>query len=434
MARVGQFKALGSALGGYKKTLADVQSKDYAKRYADVRAQEQVSLYNEIGGTVANIIGIAQEKKALKKLQPLDKPDRPNVPIEPQSPDNLEGIDIVKGEEVDFSPDLSMEKLEMRESEGDFVEAPPKTVLEYNDPDRDLMGRGKSPAFGLDNLIGEYQNKNPNARTNFDENIKQKPINTQDTVYDRAKETVNEFKDLYNETISDDETFDLLLEDNNKAIIPSNNKFYGKLDSTQKQNLQAAGKSGGSFAQKVMMRESSGGVNTGDGIRAGSMFQFQEGQKYNVGAGDLPIPKGTLGDVKAETEYFMKYNKQITKDFSDPNPNRKDSGGQSIYDIAKRYGVSEESANYGAHQQGASGYKDIITAADSGNLSGGNNRISKMLNNVTPEQLKKLNSKYRKASGLTHQSLENSGQMKSFIKDWLGMQQESWDSMEGDFF
>ena len=82
MARVGQFKALGSALGGYKKTLADVQSKDYAKKYADVRAQEQVSLYNEIGGTVANIIGISQEMKALKKLKPLDKPDMPKVGLD----------------------------------------------------------------------------------------------------------------------------------------------------------------------------------------------------------------------------------------------------------------------------------------------------------------------------------------------------------------
>lgn len=423
MARVGQFKALGSALGGYKKTLADVQSKDYAKRYADVQAQEAVSLYNEIGGTVANIIGIAQEKRLLKELGPLDKPERPNVPIESESPDALEGVDIVKGKEVDFSPDLTIdETLQMQGPESDVVgEAPPKTVLEYNDPRRDLMGRGKSPAFGLDNLIDEYQRKNP-------------PANPQDTVYDRAKETVSEFENLYKKTISDNETFDLLLEDDNKSIMPSNNKFYGKLDSTQKQNLEVAGESGGSFAQKVMMRESSGGVNTGEGVRAGSMFQFQEGQEYNIGAGDEPIPKGTLGNVKAETEYFMKYNNQITKDFSDPNPNRKDSGGQSIYDIAKRYGVSEENANYGAHQQGASGYKDIITAADSGNLSGGNNRVSKMLNNVTPEQLKKLNSKYRKASGLTYQSLESSGQVKSFIKDWLTMQQESWDSMEGDFF
>ena len=104
MARVGQFKALGSALGGYKKTLADVQSKDYAKKYADVRAQEQVSLYNEIGGTVANIIGISQEMKELRKLEPLDKPDRPNVPTESQAPDALSDSDMPSAmQEIDMS-------------------------------------------------------------------------------------------------------------------------------------------------------------------------------------------------------------------------------------------------------------------------------------------------------------------------------------------
>ena len=175
MARVGQFKALGSALGGYKKTLADVQSKDYAKRYADVRAQEQVSLYNEIGGTVANIIGIAQEKKLLKELGPLDKPERPDVPIESQSPDALEGVDIVKGKEVDFSPDLSMEKLEMRgpgENAVGSIDPPPSEMM---------------PRAGLDTLIQESQSKP--GMTNAEKQFK----------------VLDETKELYEQTLSSDD-------------------------------------------------------------------------------------------------------------------------------------------------------------------------------------------------------------------------------------
>lgn len=175
MARVGQFKALGSALGGYKKTLADVQSKDYAKRYADVRAQEQVSLYNEIGGTVANIIGIAQEKKLLKELGPLDKPERPDVPIESQSPDALEGVDIVKGKEVDFSPDLSMEKLEMR--------GPGENVVGSIDPPPSEM----MPRAGLDTLIQESQSKP--GMTNAEKQFK----------------VLDETKELYEQTLSSDD-------------------------------------------------------------------------------------------------------------------------------------------------------------------------------------------------------------------------------------
>ena len=175
MARVGQFKALGSALGGYKKTLADVQSKDYAKRYADVRAQEQVSLYNEIGGTVANIIGIAQEKKLSKELDPLDKPERPDVPIESQSPDALEGVDIVKGKEVDFSPDLSMEKLEMR--------GPGENVVGSIDPPPSEM----MPRAGLDTLIQESQSKP--GMTNAEKQFK----------------VLDETKELYEQTLSSDD-------------------------------------------------------------------------------------------------------------------------------------------------------------------------------------------------------------------------------------
>lgn len=196
MARVGQFKALGSALGGYKKTLANVQSKDYAKRYADVRAQEQVSLYNEIGGTVANIIGIAQETKALNKLKPLDKPDMPSVGVDESygemQPDALEGVEIVKGKEIDFSPDLTMdgEALSMR---GPAFES----LGKLDPPPSEQM-----PRAGLDTLIQESQSKNPNARTNFSENINTSKKST--SAQDQFK-VLDETKELYEQTLSSDD-------------------------------------------------------------------------------------------------------------------------------------------------------------------------------------------------------------------------------------
>jgi|19_taG_2_1085344.scaffolds.fasta_scaffold01708_4 hypothetical protein len=67
MARVGQYKALGTKLGGYKSTLSKIESKEYGKKHADWKAAEEISLYNQIGGTVANVIGIAQESRLARE-------------------------------------------------------------------------------------------------------------------------------------------------------------------------------------------------------------------------------------------------------------------------------------------------------------------------------------------------------------------------------
>ena len=90
MARISQYKALGTGLGGYKTTLSKVQSMEYAKKHSDWKAGEQKSLYNEIGGTVSNILGIVKEQTLAKqqkarqqkyddKYLSLDKPERPQI-------------------------------------------------------------------------------------------------------------------------------------------------------------------------------------------------------------------------------------------------------------------------------------------------------------------------------------------------------------------
>ena len=67
MARLSQYKSLGKKLGGYKATQSKVQSLEYAKRHADWKAGEQKALYGQIGGSIANIIGIALEKRLARE-------------------------------------------------------------------------------------------------------------------------------------------------------------------------------------------------------------------------------------------------------------------------------------------------------------------------------------------------------------------------------
>ena len=126
MARIAQYKALGTSLGGYKSTLSKVQSMEYAKKHSDWKAEEQKSLYNEIGGTVSNILGIAKEKilsdrqKARQEkfdamFLPKDKPDRPQVSgPEMYSPEELTAEDMPS----DFDASAPIPGLESSWDEG----------------------------------------------------------------------------------------------------------------------------------------------------------------------------------------------------------------------------------------------------------------------------------------------------------------------------
>ena len=69
MARVGQYKALGSKLGGYRRTLSDVGAKEYAKEHAAFKGEQERGMYSTIGTTVANIIGIAGEYSKAQELK-----------------------------------------------------------------------------------------------------------------------------------------------------------------------------------------------------------------------------------------------------------------------------------------------------------------------------------------------------------------------------
>ena len=145
MARISQYKALGTKLGGYKATLSKVQSQEYAKAHADWKAGEAKSLYGEIGGSVANILGIIDESKKLKAMQPLDTPDRPQLKFNAKerldtiSPDALEDLGGVRTElEEDFGMEsdavagIDSEAMQIRGPAFDKlgIDIPPKPAVQ----------------------------------------------------------------------------------------------------------------------------------------------------------------------------------------------------------------------------------------------------------------------------------------------------------------
>ena len=212
MARVGQFKALGSALGGYKKTLYDVQSKDYAKKYADVQAQEKVSLYNEIGGTVANIIGIAQEAKRLKKISPLKEPGRPSVGADESygemQPDEISSedfgfLDANERQDLGIESDvtgtiLDTDALQMR---GPAFES----LGSVNPPPSQQMAFKGGSAIGEQEYLrksGKIEERRASRARNFDENIS---TNKKSTSAQDPSKVLDETKELYEQTLSSDD-------------------------------------------------------------------------------------------------------------------------------------------------------------------------------------------------------------------------------------
>ena len=71
MARLGQYKALGAALGGYKKTLGKIDAMEYAKEAETSKAEFNKGMYNSVGTAIANVVGIVQEKRAIAEQKDL---------------------------------------------------------------------------------------------------------------------------------------------------------------------------------------------------------------------------------------------------------------------------------------------------------------------------------------------------------------------------
>jgi hypothetical protein len=239
------------------------------------------------------------------------------------------------------------------------------------------------------------------------------------------------------EMLGDEKIMDMI-SDPSLGDFKSANVFYNKLNTAQIQNLdKVKGAGGGSYAQKVIMRESSGGINTGDSSREGSAYQYKrEGEYLDRKVSDV------LGDIGEETKYFMEYNKKQTKGFDTAEGNtfghvqmlNEQGSPSSVYDIASQSaGMERESVNYLAHQQGRAGLKDILNSVGrgKGKLKGGKTRFDKMIGNITPEFANQLK---REFGSISYDSLKDSTKMKKFVKSWLQHQQSEWSKMEGDFY
>ena len=177
MARISQYKALGTKMGGYKTTLSKVQSMEYAKKHSDWKAEEQKSLYNEIGGTVSNILGIAKEKilsdrqeakhQELKDIYlPKEKPEMPKSPgLDPQEPEMIGDVGVDADAGADFDADAPIPGLESSWSAG------MKDEVQLEQPS--ISGPALPTRAGVERSETEYQRKQPLAasRRNFDENI-----------------------------------------------------------------------------------------------------------------------------------------------------------------------------------------------------------------------------------------------------------------------
>ena len=198
MARISQYKALGTKMGGYKTTLSKVQSMEYAKKHADWKAGEQKALYGEIGGTVANIIGIADETRKLKDLEsrrksllePMAKPDRPTVGVGTQEPDEITAgdfdfLDANEKADLGIADDVTGTKtdesaMQIRGPESDVVgEAPTMPLPTTAGVHKAELDWDKSKKEGMWKVLGQEgevvdaSQKKPTAasRRNLDENI-----------------------------------------------------------------------------------------------------------------------------------------------------------------------------------------------------------------------------------------------------------------------
>ena len=66
---LGKYKSAARASRKYSKAITDVKKAGYGRDYAITKGEEQRSLYGSIGGSIANVIGIIDERKRLSQME-----------------------------------------------------------------------------------------------------------------------------------------------------------------------------------------------------------------------------------------------------------------------------------------------------------------------------------------------------------------------------
>jgi len=432
MARISQYKSLGKKLGGYKATQSKVQSLEYAKRHADWKAGEQKALYGQIGGSIANIIGIAQEKrlareqsdmmarefgidpggKFAKRVTKEGKKDNPWLnqtdaefwaeydaenPIKDTQSSLFEGepgetspIPDPRTEEAyqeslkRFSPSTDKSAFQL-ESEA-LRTASPKPKLDYY-PTQPIESEYHKSLENVVDTRGVVPQKKPTAlsRRNFDENIPS--------------------------SITDDMAFDVLTD-----------TTLGDFNSSKDDVIKQARAVGGDRADELEMvfgMESSYGQ---DPKAKGNILQIKN-------KGLLKEAENIdLGNPTQVANFYVNKTSELTKDFRE----YKVQGGDlaisktgktfDIFGALESEGIDESGTRYLTWQQGRAGVADIATALETGKI--GKKTVENMLNNLSEDQKKSIIAAHGKPPYDDTKLLgfsKKSG-TKNFIQAWLKIQ------------
>jgi len=438
MARISQYKSLGKKLGGYKATQSKVQSLEYAKRHADWKAGEQKALYGQIGGSIANIIGIAQEKrlareqsdmmarefgidpggKFAKRVTKEGKKDNPWLnqtdaefwaeydaenPIKDTQPSKVAQPSLFEGEPGEtspipdprteeayqeslkrFSPSTDKSAFQL-ESEA-LRTASPKPKLDYY-PTQPIESEYHKSLENVVDTRGVVPQKEPIAlsRRNFDENIPS--------------------------SITDDMAFDVLTD-----------TTLGDFNSSKDDVIKQARAVGGDRADELEMvfgMESSYGQ---DPKAKGNILQIKN-------KGLLKEAENIdLGNPTQVANFYVNKTSELTKDFRE----YKVQGGDlaisktgktfDIFGALESEGIDESGTRYLTWQQGRAGVADIATALETGKI--GKKTVENMLNNLSEDQKKSIIAAHGKPPYDDTKLLgfsKKSG-TKNFIQAWLKIQ------------
>ena len=484
MARVGQYKALGTKLGEYKTTLSKVESMEYGKKHADWKAAEETSLYGQIGGSVANVLGIVQEsrrtreqadmyareygidpggkfakrvtKQGLKDNPFLDQTDEQfwadenmsdkivGLP-EPTAQPSLSRQGLVGGiadTETAYQESLKSFSPSRRKSvhqlESEALKrgtADDKVFNVMSDPSRAGDIEKTRGGFGEELEFGHAAQKEvkpevyPSSEDFSAEEALIKKWNQEDAENPLMQDFNRNQKVTSGQSILDETNalYEQTLKENENiafdAVKGSNEKPIMGYDKNEVIDIasQSVPRGRESEIQMVYGMESSYGQDPG---AQGNILQIKnEGLLKEAGNIDL-------SDPQAVSKFYIKKTDEFTKDFSKYDVQSGDLATSKtgktfdIFGTLESQGIDKAGTRYLTWQQGRKGVADMATALKTGKI--GEKTVENMLNNLSEDQKKSIIA----AHGIPPYDDEKllgfskkSG-TKNFIQAWLKIQNE----------
>ena len=432
MARISQYKSLGKKLGGYKATQSKVQSLEYAKRHADWKAGEQKALYGQIGGSIANIIGIAQEKRLAREQSDMMAREFGIDPggkfakrvTKEGKKDNpwLNQTDAEFWDEYDAENPIKDTQSSLFEGEpGETSPIPdPRTEEAYQESLKRFSPSTDKSAFQLESEALRTASPKPKLDYYPTQPIESEYHKSLENVVDTRgvvpqKETIalsrRNFDENIPSSITDDMAFDVLTD-----------TTLGDFNSSKDDVIKQARAVGGDRADELEMvfgMESSYGQ---DPKAKGNILQIKN-------KGLLKEAENIdLGNPTQVANFYVNKTSELTKDFRE----YKVQGGDlaisktgktfDIFGALESEGIDESGTRYLTWQQGRAGVADIATALETGKI--GKKTVENMLNNLSEDQKKSIIAAHGKPPYDDTKLLgfsKKSG-TKNFIQAWLKIQ------------